>query len=63
VFHGLAMAGVVHALADVSAQLGEPPVVIGGLAVVTRLSTAYARQSISISSTAAAPAVNLISRC
>lgn len=41
VFHGLAMAGVVHALADVSAQLGELPVVIGGLAVVTRLSTAY----------------------
>lgn len=40
-FIGDGMAGVVQAVADVTALIGRPPVVVGGLAVMCRLSSPY----------------------
>ncbi len=41
VFLGEQMSGVVHALIDITQLLGQPPVVVGGLAVLSRLSSPY----------------------
>ena len=38
---GDAMASIVHGVAEVRDLLGQPPVVVGGLAVLSRLSTPY----------------------
>lgn len=35
------MAGVVHSVSEVRALLGQPPVIVGGLAVLSRLATPY----------------------
>jgi hypothetical protein len=40
-FIGDAMAAVVQGVAEVRALLGQPPVVVGGLAVMCRLSNPY----------------------
>lgn len=40
-FVGDAMASVVQGVAEVRRLIGQPPVIVGGLAVLSRLSTAY----------------------
>ncbi len=40
-FLGDAMAAVVHGVIEVRNLIGQPPVIVGGLAVLSRLSTPY----------------------
>ena len=40
-FVGDAMAAVVAGVIEVRSQIGRPPVIVGGLAVLSRLSTPY----------------------
>jgi hypothetical protein len=40
-FTGDAMAAVVHGVLEVRTLIGRPPVIVGGLAVLSRLSTPY----------------------